>query len=60
MAGTTVYLPFDVIDLVDKLKEDRKDPTRSDTVRFLILRSLAELSYLPESTKKALGIGVRK
>jgi len=53
--GTVVWLPGDLVDLVDKLKCERMDPTRSDTVRFLILKALAELSYLREETKKALG-----
>lgn len=55
MNGTTIWLPSDLVDIVDKLKEHRRDPTRSDTIRFLILRALKELSYLPEETKKALG-----
>ena len=54
--GTTVWLPKDVIEIVDKLKEARRDPTRSDTVRFLLLKALAEMSFLPDETKKALGI----
>lgn len=56
MEGTVIWLPKDLVDLVDKLKEARRDPTRSDTVRYLILRALAELSFLPQETKKALGI----
>jgi metal-responsive CopG/Arc/MetJ family transcriptional regulator len=56
LEGTTVWLPKDVVSLVDKVKEDRKDPTRTDTVRYLLLRSLAEMSFLTEQTKKALGI----
>lgn len=55
MEGTTVWLPKDVVSLVDKVKEDRKDPTRTDTVRYLLLRALAEMSFLPKETKKALG-----
>lgn len=55
--GTTVWLPADLVVLIDKLKEVRRDPTRSDTVRYLVLRALAELSFLPAETKKALGIG---
>lgn len=57
MEGTTVWLPADLVVLIDKLKEVRRDPTRSDTVRYLVLRALAELSFLPAETKKALGIG---
>lgn len=54
--GTTIWLPEDVVDIVDRVKEDRKDPTRSDTVRYLLLRALAEMSLLPQETKKALGV----
>jgi metal-responsive CopG/Arc/MetJ family transcriptional regulator len=53
--GTTIWLPKDVVDIIDRVKEMRKDPTRSDTVRYLLLRALRELSFLPEETKKALG-----
>jgi len=55
LEGTTVWLPKDIVSLVDKVKEDRKDPTRTDTVRYLLLRALAEMSFLPQETKKALG-----
>ena len=51
-----MWLPEDLVSILDKVKNDRKDPTRSDTVRFLILRALAELSLLPLESKKALGI----
>jgi len=57
---TTVWLPEDLVELLDKVKEDRKDPTRSDTVRFLLLKALADLSFLPEDTKKALGVVATK
>jgi len=53
---TTIWLPEDLVELLDKVKRDRRDPTRSDTVRFLILKALADLSFLPQNTKKALGI----
>jgi len=53
---TTVWLPKDLKELVDKVQSDRRDPTRSDTVRWLILRALADLNFLPQETKKALGI----
>lgn len=57
---TTVWLPPDLVELLDKVKEDRRDPTRSDTVRFLILKALADLSFLPPNTKKALGLATTK
>jgi metal-responsive CopG/Arc/MetJ family transcriptional regulator len=56
MKGTTVWLPKDLVEIVDKFKKQRCDPTRSDTVRFLLLKALAEMSLLPEETKKALGV----
>jgi len=56
---TTIWLPEDLVDLLEKVRKSRKDPTRSDTVRFLILKALAEMSFLPDETKKALGIEVK-
>ena len=53
--GTTFWLPPDVVSLVDKIRHDRRDPSRSDTLRFLILRAAAELRYLPTEQSKALG-----
>ena len=53
---TTIWLPEDLVSLVDTLKEERKDPTRSDTVRFLLLRALAGLGYLEPYNLKALGL----
>src|SRR2546427_136847 len=41
---------------IDKLKQRRQDSTRAATLRFLILRSLAELGYLASNQKKALGL----
>lgn len=55
--GTTVWLPADLVCLIDKIKEMRRDPTRSDTVRYLVLRALADLGFLPADTRRALGIG---
>ena len=54
--GTTFYLSEDLVPLVDKLKQRRQDSTRAATLRFLILRSLAELGYLAPNQKKALGL----
>jgi metal-responsive CopG/Arc/MetJ family transcriptional regulator len=52
----TISLPQSLVALVEKLQEVRRDPTRSDTVRVLLLQALAAMSYLPDSEKKALGI----
>ena len=54
--GTTFYLSEELVPLVDKLKQRRQDSTRAATLRFLILRSLAELGYLQSNQKKALGL----
>jgi len=54
--GTTFYLSEDLVPLVDKLKQRRQDSTRAATLRFLILRSLAELGYLASNQKKTLGL----
>lgn len=48
-------LPDDLLNLIDKVKEERMDPTRSATVRVLLLRGLASLTYLPPEKRKALG-----
>ena len=56
MKGTTIWLPGDVVEIVDKVKEKRLDPRRSDTIRFLLLKALADMSFLPEESKKALGV----
>ena len=53
-------LPESVLQLVDVVKCKRRDPTRSDTVRVLLLHGLAALGYLSDSQKKALGIKPEK
>jgi hypothetical protein len=52
----TFSLPESVLRLLEKVKEERRDPTRSDTVRILLLQALGAMSYLPQSQKKALRI----
>lgn len=54
--ATTFSLPESLLKLVEQVRQDRRDPTRSDTVRVLLLQALGTMSYLPESQKKALGI----
>jgi metal-responsive CopG/Arc/MetJ family transcriptional regulator len=58
--GVSFYLPKELVQLVDEVRKARADPTRSDTVRVLILERLAQLSLLSPQTKKALGVGVGK
>ena len=44
--------------MLERLKNDRHDPTLSDTIRVLLLDHLAENSYLEDREKKALRITV--
>ena len=54
--ATTFSLPESILKLIEEVRRKRRDPTRSDTVRVLLLQALAAMSYLPDSEKKALGI----
>nr|MDO8135786.1 ribbon-helix-helix protein, CopG family [Candidatus Njordarchaeum guaymaensis] len=54
--AATVSLPESILKLVEELRRKRRDPTRSDTVRVLLLQALAAMSYISNSEKKALGI----
>lgn len=54
--GATFSLPISLLKLLDDVRRKRKEPTRSDTVRVLLLQALGAMSYLPQSQKKALGI----
>jgi metal-responsive CopG/Arc/MetJ family transcriptional regulator len=45
------------LSLIEALKEKRKDHSRSNVIRTLILERLAELSILTEDEKKAFGLG---
>jgi Arc/MetJ-type ribon-helix-helix transcriptional regulator len=56
--ATTFSLPESLLRLIERVRERRRDPTRSDTVRVLLLQALAAMNYLPGSEKKALGIKV--
>jgi metal-responsive CopG/Arc/MetJ family transcriptional regulator len=58
--AATFSLPESVLKLVDDVKRRRRDPTRSDTVRVLLLQALAAMSYLPDSEKKALGVSAKR
>jgi len=49
-------LPESLLRLIERVGQKRRDPTRSDTVRVLLLQALASMSYLPDSEKKALGL----
>jgi len=56
--GRSISLPVKVWRLLERLKNDRQDPTLSDTIRVLLLDHLAENSYLEDREKKALRITV--
>ena len=54
--ATTLSLPKSLVRLLDAVRRERGDPTRSDTARVLLLQALGAMSYLSQSQKKALGI----
>jgi len=56
--GTTVWLPKDLVEMVDKIKSLRMDGHRSATVRWLLLKAISDIypQFLSEDTKKALGL----
>lgn len=56
IAGTTVWFPIDLLDLVDQVKVDRKDPSRSVTFRFLVFLGLDRLGYLDDDTRRGMGL----
>jgi hypothetical protein len=47
----------ETLSLIEALKQKRKDHSRSNVIRTLILERLAELSFLTEDEKKAFGLG---
>jgi len=55
----SVCLPEDIVVIIDRVKVKRRDPSRSNTIRLLLLERLAEMSLLPDEDKKALGLGGR-
>ncbi len=52
----SISLPENVLKILDKVQKDRNDPSRSDTVRSLLVKALAEMSYMPKNTKKSFGV----
>jgi len=55
---TSICLPEQLFGIIVDVQRARSDPTRTDTIRFLLMHALAELSFLPEESKKAYGIGI--
>jgi len=45
-----------LIDLLDKVKDRRRDYSRSNTIRTLPLQQLAKMSFLTNEEKKALRV----
>jgi metal-responsive CopG/Arc/MetJ family transcriptional regulator len=52
----SICLPEDIVAIIDHVKVRRRDPSRSNTIRLLLLEKLAEMSLLPDEDKKALGL----
>jgi metal-responsive CopG/Arc/MetJ family transcriptional regulator len=50
----TFSLPDQLLQMVDAVQLRRRDPTRSDTVRVLLLKALGDLGYLKEKEIAAL------
>jgi metal-responsive CopG/Arc/MetJ family transcriptional regulator len=56
----SLSLPGNLVRLIDEVRELRHDPTRSDTVRILLLTALGSMNYLRASERKALGMKLRE
>jgi len=54
--GLSISLPKELVQLIEAVRTERQDPTRSDTIRVLLLEALASKSYLTPPQKKALGV----
>jgi metal-responsive CopG/Arc/MetJ family transcriptional regulator len=54
--AATFSLPKSLVRLLETVQRKRRDPTRSDTARILLLQALGSMNYLSASEKKALGI----
>jgi len=52
----SISIPETLLTLIEDVKDKRSDPTRSDTVRVLLLQALGNMTYLGPEEKKALGI----
>lgn len=49
-------VPAALIEKIEQVRKARFDNKRADTIRFLILRALADLGFLSEAEKTALGL----
>jgi len=53
--GTTIKFPEDIFQLLKKVAKARRERV-SDFVRRAVIKELAELQYLSDEEKKALGM----
>jgi len=51
-----ISLPSKLWRILERLQRDRMDPSLSATIKGLLLTRLAEMHYLNEEEKKALGL----
>jgi hypothetical protein len=54
--GSTTWIPNPVLDKVKTLQSLRGDEHMSTTIKFLLLKALADLSFLSTEEKQALGM----
>jgi len=52
----SISLPSKLWGILERLQKDRMDPSLSATIKGLLLTRLAEMHYLNEGEKKALGL----
>ena len=52
----SISLPSKLWRILERLQKDRMDPSLSATIKDLLLGKLAEMHYLNEEEKKALGV----
>jgi len=52
----SISLPSKLWRILERLQRDRMDPSLSATIKGLLLTRLAEMQYLNEEEKKALGL----
>jgi len=52
----SISLPSKLVRILERLQGDRMDPSLSATIKSLLLMKLAEMQYLDEEEKKALGL----
>jgi metal-responsive CopG/Arc/MetJ family transcriptional regulator len=51
--GRSISLPGSLWETLEQVKQDRRDPSLSATVRELLLDHLAETNYLQDREKRA-------